>query len=251
MANNLNNFISKLKSDGVARTNRFTVILNTPTSIIGTYDIQSMLMYCAQANLPGINMSSNPARIFGETFEFPYEKIYAPLTLTFYVDTNMEIKKFFDEWYSAIQDPYTREFGYYKDYTTNIQIFVQNVKNNDVYSLNLFEAYPKTVNDIQLDYSSNNQIMTMSVTFAYRYFIAEQQMGIVQNSTLSSAMFENFTPPHLISGSIPDNYLRDFSGFQTDMQNQFINTVSNSEPIVNAKAALSSFISKKTKLIKT
>lgn len=240
----LNNFIAKLKSDGVAKTNKFTVVLDTPSSVFGSYDMQSMLMYCSSANLPGINFASIPARIHGETFEFPYEKIYSPVQLTFYVDTNMEIKKFFDDWHASIQNPDTKEFEYYKNYTSNIQIFVQNSKDNEVYSVNLFEAYPKTVNDIQLDFNSSNQIMMLNVTMTYRFYKTAQQTGIVDNAGLNSALFENFSPSNLVSGNIPFNYLKDFSGFQADLQNQFVNTIKTSEPVTNAKAALSSFISK-------
>ena len=52
----------------------------------------------------------------GEFREVPYEKLYEPINMTFYVDNDMQVKKLFDEWMSLISDPSTRTYNYYNNY---------------------------------------------------------------------------------------------------------------------------------------
>jgi hypothetical protein len=69
-----------------------------------------------------------------------------------------------------IQHPGTRNFNYYDDYTSDIIIEVQDLKNQSRYAVQLREAYPKSIGAVQLDHS-NKDIMKISVNFAYKYYV--------------------------------------------------------------------------------
>ena len=236
----LQEFISKIKTSGLAKNNRFTVLLNPPLNLGG--NLQSILLYCSGVNLPGITIGSNQVRIFGEIFEFPYEKIYPPCELTFYVDANMEVKKLFDDWINQIYDPLTKHFYYYKNYISELEILVQDTKNNEVYSVKLFEAYPKNIGDIRLDYS-NSEIMVLNVTMAYKYFTTSQREGISENNKLSGSLFPSIYSSILNSENITNKYFTDFKNFQSDQFNKFSDIVPTTA-ISNAKSVLNSFLSK-------
>lgn len=47
------------------------------------------------------------------------------------------------------------------------------IENDVIAKWTLFEAYPKQVDPIQLDYGTNDTVMTMNVTLTYRNFVAE------------------------------------------------------------------------------
>jgi hypothetical protein len=125
---------------------------------------------CESTSLPGISYGSQGVRVFGETREVVYDRIFDPITLTFYVDSDMKVKYFFDEWMGKIVDADTRSTNYYDSYVKDIDIFVQDTVNSDTYKVSLYEAFPKSVGAIQMDNNSRD-VMKMSVTFQYRYHI--------------------------------------------------------------------------------
>jgi hypothetical protein len=81
----------------------------------------------------------------------------------------MQNKLIFDYWLNLIQDPWTRNFNYYDEYVTDIVIEVQDLKDQSRYGIKLFEAYPKSIGAVQLDYAGKD-VMKISVNFAYKYY---------------------------------------------------------------------------------
>lgn len=250
MANgSLQDFISLVKTKGLAKTSHFSVFF-TPVTLntVSNLNTESLMMFCSQVNLPGINIATNPAKIFGETFEFAYEKIYGPITLNFYVDANLEVKKIFDSWIEQIQDPITKKFGYYSDYTTDMEIFVYNSEQKKVYSMKLYEAYPKTISDIQMDYSASGGFMNLQVTFSYRFF---ETFGNIQSTSPNTEIPSNAiidSNSGVINGDVPTlkSYVEDFDKFQKDLMSNVNDKISGATQKVSstAKSAMSSILNK-------
>jgi hypothetical protein len=170
----LNDFISAIKTGGLAKPSKYQVTIAKPNVVRdlayrNDTEWRKLLMFCDQASLPGVNYTTTQSRTFGEFREMPYERIFDPLTLGFYCDQQMWIKRFFDLWISNIQNSNTREFSYYKDYTVDVEIAVLDNQNKKTYSMKFFECYPKTINQIALDYSAKD-VMKLSVTMQYRYW---------------------------------------------------------------------------------
>jgi hypothetical protein len=161
----LQNFIAEVKAGGLARTNRYKVYFDPPFN----KGIQKTLLYCDQIQLPSVNLSTIQNRTFGEFREVPYEKLFGDISISFYVDKDMEVKYLFDEWMGYIQDPINRTFNYYNNYTSDMSIEVQDLMDNSTYIVVLYECYPKTIGAVQLDYASKD-IMKLSVTMQYKYF---------------------------------------------------------------------------------
>jgi len=224
MANSpLNSFISKVKQDGLARTNRYTVLFTGFT----TNRSRDAMMMCDQVQLPGTNFNTADMRTFGEIRKAPYERLYEDVNMSFYVDTSMTVKSFFDDWMTYIQDPMTRNFGYYDDYTADIIIEVQDLKNQSRYGVKLYEAFPKSIGAIQMDYAGKD-IMKLSVNFAYKYYIVGQYES-VYDSDKADAGFS----PYNFMGDSPSTYtpiFNDTPGAVTtknDPLNSFMNKLKN------------------------
>ena len=192
----LDKFIANVKSGGLARTNRYTVFFTPPSN----KDTEQIFLYCDQIQLPGLNFSTIQNRTFGEFREVPYEKLFGDIAMSFYVDTGMKVKVIFDEWMAYIQDPTTRTFKYYNDYTCDMMIEVQDLNDNTKYKVNLFECYPKTMGAIQLDYASKD-IMKLSMTMQYKYF---ETSGIQQLQTEEIVTTDNI-----------QDFINDFTGYET------------------------------------
>jgi hypothetical protein len=227
MANSpLNKFISKVKQDGLARTNRYTVLFGGMASA-GLNQKLDILLLCDQVQIPGTNFNTSDMRTYGEVRKTPYERLYEDVNMSFYVDTNMQVKKFFDDWMNRIQNPTTRNFNYYDSYVQDITIEVQDLKNQSRYGIKLYEAFPKSIGAVQLDYAGKD-IMKLSVNFAYKYYLVGNYLPIRDND-LASAGFS----PWVFQGDTPSKYSPIFNltpaavQVENDPLNSFIGRLKN------------------------
>lgn len=172
----ISDFVAQI-GGGLSRTNRFDVVITIPYSvdIEGIIPGRQLATLCEKVQLPGLSVNTAPIRIYGEVRETPYELNYEPINMSFYVDANMGVKVFFDKWIKSIQSPYSRNFTYYEDYICpQLDIYVQDTLDNDRYMVTLYEAYPKSVGAVQLDYASKD-IMRVDVTMMFKYWRASEE----------------------------------------------------------------------------
>lgn len=195
-------FISQVKAGGLARANRFAVVFAPPQKIVPA-TLSKILLFCDSVQLPGQNFSTTQNRTFGEFREVPYERIYDNITLSFYVDKEMRVKRLFDDWQNIIANPTTRTYGYYDDYVCPVMtIEVQDIEDKTRYSVSLHECYPKTVNAIQLDHNSKD-IMKLSVGMQYKYWTATRVEKLANGEEIPADYIEGTT--------------KNFTGFQQTM----------------------------------
>lgn len=220
----ITDFVGRMTS-GFARTNRYYVDLTLPPMLQEGHhisDVEKMLLLCESVQLPGLNINTAQTRTFGEVREMPYELNYEPITLSFYVDGDMIVKGIFDDWVKSIQQGRSRVFNYYDTYVCpKMSIVVQNLEQDErdqgVFVVNLFEAYPKTVNAVQLGYEQKD-IMRVTVTMMYKYWESTTQVVVEQ-------------PP--INAPIPSPYLAERQGVVTNLTNPYINNSYNMDDMTN------------------
>jgi hypothetical protein len=168
----LKQFIANVKTGGLMRSARYSVMMTPPNSIRAlskTDDHRKILLFCSDVNLPGLNISTAQVRTFGEVREAPYEKIYDNCNMTFYVDQAMEVKNYFDNWIHSIQNNETRTFEYYKNYITDLKVQVEDQRDDSRYMITMYECYPKSIAPIQLGYD-NKEVMKLQVSMNYKYW---------------------------------------------------------------------------------
>lgn len=221
----ISDFKSSISSgDGLARSNRFSVVMEIPKEVTraGVTPFQTLLLFCDQATLPGLTVNSSPVRIYGEVRETPTEFMYEPITLSFYVDQNMVIKGWFNNWIKFIQNGDTRTQKYYDQYICKqMQINVQDGIDQTRHQVHLYEVWPKSVGAIQLDYASKD-VMKMSVTLQYKYW---KYVTIPAPSRP--------TPDLYSVKSIPEEYYSNVNSFQENFaQNRASNPNGSTESIV-------------------
>ena len=176
---------------------RSTVEVTPPSATPAT--TRRILLLCEQASLPGISYASAQNRSWGETREAVYDRLFEPVTLQFHVDRHFVVKQVFDDWMMMIQNPITRSFNYYNNYTTKMKINIQDLQDETMYEVELAEAFPKAIVPISLDAESKDT-MRLQVTFQYRYWTASM---IQQNANGQK-----------LTASGLNKYINDFSGFQ-------------------------------------
>jgi hypothetical protein len=172
----IENFLAEVKNDGVMRNTRFSVWFALPRlfankGLPGAENIRKILLFCESASIPGVGLSTSPARTFGEFREMPWEKLFQNTVLSFYVDNSMNIKEMFDNWILNIQDPNNRSFSYYNDYVTDLTIKVGDVNNQSRYAVTLYECYPQTISPIQMS-MAGREVIKLDVTFVYKNWVS-------------------------------------------------------------------------------
>jgi len=208
----LQDFISQVKVAGMARNNRYTVELTPPLGV-GNFPNavkERILLFCDQVQVPGVNFSTIQNRTFGEFREVPYEKIYGDIQMSFYVDTDMTVKKMFDDWIGLIQNKQTRTFEYYNNYTVQMKINVEDLNDKTRYIVTAYECYPKSIGPIQLDYASKD-VMKLQVNMMFKYWTSENAQVFENDGpdfALQNARLDNFL--------VPESYKNNFVQFQTD-----------------------------------
>jgi len=230
-------------SNGMARTNRFSVVINLP-SILNTDGItpfNQLLLFCDQVQLPGITVNTVENRVYGEVRETPTEFKYDPITFSFYVDSNMHLLAYFNAWAKSVQYGDRRTQRYYNEYICpQMQILTQDTQDNTRFQYTLYEAWPKSVGSIQMDYASKD-LMKMSVSMVFKYW---DYMTIPIGDTSGQPTTSNplgLSPgEQIIAGDInqiqqiPQQYLSNFNSFQANLAsnlnsnpNQLLNTALN------------------------
>ena len=168
----LNEFISKVKSTGLAKTNRYRVTIATPSLMTGLMNSGRLItLFCESTALPGQAITTTEQRIMGETREFPYSKMFDNITLSFYIDNNFEVKGFFDNWLNSVSNTQNKITSYYKDYIAPTVLIEVLPMDSEVstYSITLHEAYPKGISPIQLSADSRD-IAKIGVSLNYKYY---------------------------------------------------------------------------------
>jgi hypothetical protein len=139
---------------------------------------------------------------------------YNDIEMTFIVSGNMEEKKFFDAWMEYINPTYKYDFRYKTDYISTLQINQYDELNKLTYSVNLIDAYPIVVNQMDLNWGST-EYHKLTVVFANSYW---------QNNSLQSfgsSLAQNFIA-QVATGFSPKAFtglLGSQIGIETDIVN--------------------------------
>ncbi len=157
----------------LAKPSRFKVIVNLPASLGSTIDSRTLALRCENAALPGRTLATSDLRIYGPTEKYPYQTTYDDIALTFICDSNMIEKAAFDAWMEKINPRTSWNFEYKSNYASRITIIQYDNSDNEVHKVNLIDAFPIAVSQLDLDWSSDAPYHKLNVVFAYTYWETE------------------------------------------------------------------------------
>lgn len=179
----INNFISELKQNSVARTNLFDVTITPPKVLAGTAAARKISLFAEGAQLPGINIQTDSSikRFgYGPQDNMPHSSQTNDITLNFIGDGKGEVYKFFYRWMQGIVRsdyevpsgkvglgglaPY--EVAFREDYETTISIKTYDEQGETIIDYELLKAFPKNLPDVTLNWSDTG-IMQFGVTFCF------------------------------------------------------------------------------------
>ena len=168
----ISEFAGKLSTFGLASPNKFKVQFdNIP---IGINDRQLDFM-CEQVDIAGRSVQSIMNLEYGIRREVAYNApAYNPLNLTFICTGELKEKRLLDQWNNLIVDS-TQGFdvAYYDTYAKNCSLKVTSLAQDGVtenFSIVYKEVYPKSVQSIQLNHSTQNTVLRVNAEMQYAFF---------------------------------------------------------------------------------
>jgi hypothetical protein len=210
----IDKFLATVRTAGLAKSSKYMVVIDLPRGPIANSNgvinpwnedffqrnnnnaynqlrggQQITSLYCEAASLPSLNIDTKMNKVYGPGREMPYGRSYTPVNLTFYIDNDYVIKKFFDTWMNTIFDGRTSHMNYYNEYTTQVHILALDARGDNVplnpsdmangfnasgpstlrarYQCTLEEAYPKTVAEVTYG-AGNAEVARLQVSMQYR-----------------------------------------------------------------------------------
>jgi hypothetical protein len=209
---NINNFRSELNNYGSLPTHSFLVrfapfggntSLTNQLTNYTTINKDKLILRCDSAILPGVTLIKEEAIRrygYGPTETVPYNVNFGDFTLQWIVDNNSEIIDFFNRWINIVvnhdskggadmspaegdrnqfgttYEPYM--VGYKDDYSNSkVSVFVYDRQLNTTVEYNIFDAFPISIQSVNLSWGDENQIMKYNVTFAFTDMIIKTPMA--------------------------------------------------------------------------
>ena len=134
----------------------------------GSNFMRNISMYCESIQMPGQNIRSveDPLR-FGPQREQAQGVTYGSVTARFICSRDLREKRFFEEWQDLIFNYETWEMKFYKDYIGGIKIYQEDRRNRTTYCAELFEVFPKVLQQQELGWNMNDTYQTISVELMF------------------------------------------------------------------------------------
>lgn len=235
MANELQEHISYLLKYGVARSNRFQVLIPLPNELLarinntaqqktsswfGDDSVLSLInsfvggssgdvtrglnLMIEQTEFPGKNLTTSNIKYNGDFYRQAYAVVYGMAPFTFKVTRDMHEKNIIDEWMNLIVDPRTHEVRYMDEYAVDITINQLDEQDNVVYSVLLKDAFPTMCNPMTASNEEQNVIHRLTTIFAFRRW---ERVGELENKTghyssLSQTIFGPILAPILSNPAV-------------------------------------------------
>ena len=185
---------ANIRKHGIQKTSMAHIVFQPPRifgtsfKVAGATKINSLATYRADAFAqPGVSMATTEIKRYGigPIERKPYLPIFTDQQFSFINDSDGLIHKYFYLWMNGIVGfdelprgnsskdlfgklPYEVE---YKDqYKTQIEIYVYNEVQNKCGVLQLHNAYPIFLGDVQRGWGDTNQLVRFPVTFTYSHW---------------------------------------------------------------------------------
>ncbi len=167
---NINDFKARLAGGG-ARANQFKVVMPFPGYAQVGGEIEDLAFLCQATSIPAMTIANVDINFRGRQVKIAGDRTFGDWSITVLNDTNFKLRNAFERWQNGINNMTDNE-GLTNPVDYQVDAFVDHLdrNGNTIKSYTLRGAYPTTVDEIPLDYGTNNAVETFGVTFSYQYF---------------------------------------------------------------------------------
>lgn len=164
---------------GGFRPNQFECSIVFPAAIPGGSAAGQKTQFLAKSSsLPASSIAPVQVAYRGRPVKFAGEREFQPWTIEVYTDTDFVVRNAFEAWIDTMQNAATTGGALLPStYQADLQVNALDRNDRVVKTYTFIDAFPTEIGNIALDWETNNQIGSFSVTFDYNYFLSEGAEG--------------------------------------------------------------------------
>ena len=199
---NIVNFKTNISASGYLTNNRFKVVLNPPPILFNSFinntgsstsinNIAADISFRAESiRTPGITLINADVNHYGvgPTQKQPMNAQFSETSISLISDGYGNMWQFWHNWLRGIYEftgtssarsggrankipSYTAE---YKDqYSTTIQIIMYDIFGKKIQEINLFEAFPTSMREVNLNWADQGNLLRLNLGIAYTEYTIE------------------------------------------------------------------------------
>jgi len=186
LPSNIDSFKSSIaRRGGVARGNYFALSMNMPLLNLDTAqlgrnllsgntslgqvfnDPRDLTFLCENTSLPGRNIMTNEYANVSKATKKPYGYTNDDVSFTFILTQDYFAKRMLEGWQSMVMNYETHRLRYKNDYVQDVTIQQLSKNGMPIYTIKLKNAYPVTINAVELNSGAENSVQKVTVTLAY------------------------------------------------------------------------------------
>jgi hypothetical protein len=211
---NIAEFSARINDRGTLQTNKFLVQINNPFQI--NNDLQ---FRASNISMPGVSLKyiSTYRYGMGPEQKTPINVSFTDLSITFIEDKQNSIWKFFTTWIDSIFKfqpgtngttvAGTTYLSLYKDdYISQVmKILIFDNNGNNVNTINLTQAYPISIGNIELSWAEKSELMKVTVGFTFRewYFDGRPNIATAEASVTPAQQTNQVVPTPNPAAPVP------------------------------------------------
>ena len=167
---NINDFKARL-SGGGARANQFKVTMPFPGYSAVGGETSDLAFLCQATSLPGQSLGTVAVPFRGRVLNIAGDRTFNPWSVTVMNDTDFKLYRAFERWFNGMNNMTDNE-GLTNPVDYQVDVFVDQLDRNGatLKSYTLRGAFPTSLDDIALSYSTNNAIEEFGCSLTYQYF---------------------------------------------------------------------------------
>ncbi len=171
MTLNINSFLSKVNEKrGLLSPSKFKVELPSIESV--NISRESLNLMCINANMPGRQLMSQDRRIGLKVEKVVDAYAVDDVTFEFYMPADGSIKKYFETWGELAVPSRGGTIRYKSEYEKDVNIWQLNKEGELVHGCRLIEAFPTTLQAMELSSETQNILSRYSVQLSYTDWVA-------------------------------------------------------------------------------
>lgn len=164
---------------GGFRPNQFACSIIFPAAIPGGSAAGQKTQFLAKSSqLPASSVAPVTVSYRGRPVKFAGEREFQPWTIEVYTDTDFAVRNAFEAWIDTMQKASSTGGALLPStYQADLQVNALDRNDRVIKTYTFIDAFPTEIGNIALDWETNNQIGSFSVTFDYNYFLSEGAEG--------------------------------------------------------------------------
>lgn len=179
----INEILAGFRTDeGLASPSRYEVILYPPPNLgaikaleeqrVSNKELTKIVsLETTAVSFPGMSLETQEdVNIYGPVRNVVVGQTFANINTQIRLSQDHKERNYIDNWQRLAANRADFSVGYYEEYVGSMQIFQLDRNNRRRHGVELLECFPVDLQELSLDYATNNLLSFATVSWSYRYW---------------------------------------------------------------------------------